>query len=149
MTKVGAYREQKIAGWNDYVADYHQEALHWYHRWKEEGRPLQGNTSVIMRLIHARYLRVLTMVKKDNELIRKDKMTEAVCNNNSKDLLDEVRKMNAKKRDSPVSVDGMTDDDDISNVLVINGKIFIAMFHIILIMLIRLKRKLTRKYCFI
>ncbi len=54
--------------------------------------------------------------KKDSGMIRKDKMVEAVCNNNSKNLFEEVCKMNASKRSSTVSVDGMTDDNDIFNV---------------------------------
>ncbi len=54
--------------------------------------------------------------------------------------------MNANKRSSPVSVNGMIDDGDISNVFSDNEKIFITVFHMILITLIRLKRKLTREY---
>ncbi len=40
----------------------------------------------------------------------------------------------------------MIDDGDISNVFSDNEKIFITVFHMILITLIRLKRKLTREY---
>ncbi len=130
---------------------FHQEALHWHHRWKVDGIPHQGcYTSEMRRLTRARYHQVLKMVKKDNEMIRIDMMAEAVCNDISKDLCEEVWKMNANKRSSPVSVNGMTDDDEVSNVLVMNGKIFITVFHMILITLkVRLKRKLTREYCLI
>ncbi len=41
-------------------------------------------------------------------------MVEAVYNNNSRDLFADLRKMNARKKSNPVSVDGMAGDQEIS-----------------------------------
>ncbi len=41
-------------------------------------------------------------------------MAEALYNNNSRDLFAEVRKMNARKKSNPVSVDDMAMDEEIS-----------------------------------
>ncbi len=65
--------------------------------WKVKGRPHQGHTSEMRRVTRARYHRVLKMVKKDHDIVRKEKMAEAVYNNNSRDLFAEVRRMNARK----------------------------------------------------
>ncbi len=40
-------------------------------------------------------------------------MAEAVYNNNTRDLFAEVRKMNARKKSNPISVDGMAGDEEI------------------------------------
>ncbi len=49
---------------------------------------------------------------KDKENIRKEKMAEAVYKNDNRNLMAQVHKMNATKKTSPISVDGLTDDDD-------------------------------------
>ncbi len=61
---TGKNKEQRIPDWNDYVVDYHQEALYWHYWWKVEGRPHQGHTLEMRRVTRARYHRVLKMVKK-------------------------------------------------------------------------------------
>ncbi len=70
---TGKNKEQQIPGWNNYVVDYHQEALYLHYWWKVEGRPHQGYTSEMKRITRARYYRVLKMVKKDHDSVRKEK----------------------------------------------------------------------------
>ncbi len=50
---------------------------------------------------------------KDNENIRKEKMAEAVYKNDNRNLIAEVYKMTATKKTSPISMDDLTDDDEI------------------------------------
>ncbi len=90
---TGKNEEQQLPGWNYYVVDYHQEVLYWHYWWKVEGRPHQGHTSEMRRITRASYHRVLKMVKKDHDSVRKENMVEAVYNNNSRDLFAEVKKM--------------------------------------------------------
>ncbi len=111
---TGKGKQQWIHGWNDKVVDYHQEALYWNYWQKVECRRHQGHTSEMIRITRTKYYTVLKMVRIDHDLVRKEKMAEAVNNNNCRYLFAEVRKMNARKKSNPVSVDGMTGDEEIS-----------------------------------
>ncbi len=119
ITKVNAGHcsEQRVPGWHDHVAEYHQEALYWHYWWKVEGRPHQGHTSEMRRILRARYHRVHKIILKEQVSIRKEKMAEAVYDNKNRDLFSEVRKMNAGKRSQPVSVDGNAENNDISQIV--------------------------------
>ncbi len=81
------------------------------------------------RFTHIWYHRVLKAMKNDSVMIRKDKMSEAVSNNSSRNLFDEVKQMNVSKRSITMSVEEMA-GDDVSNVFVINEKLFRAVFSI-------------------
>ncbi len=113
---AGQCREQRVPGWHDHVAEYHQEALYWHYWWKVEGRPYQCHMSEMRRISMARYHRVHKIILKEQVSIRKEKMAEAVYHNNSRDLFSEVRKMNARKRSQLVSVDGKAENNDICQI---------------------------------
>ncbi len=110
---AGHCREQRVPGWDDHVAEYHQEALYWHYWWKVEGRPHQGHTSEMRRISRARYHEVHKIILKEQVSIRKEKMAEAVYHNNSGDLFSEVRKMNTGKGSQPLSFDGKAENNDI------------------------------------
>ena len=138
MTKIGSEKDQCIQGWNDYVAEYHQEALCWHYWWKVVGRPHQDHTSEMRRITRARYHRVRKLIQKDNESIRKEKVAEAMSKNGTRDLYSEVRNMTAGKRTNLISVDGLTDDNDLYHLF--SKKMitsYIIVYHTILMTLIR------------
>ncbi len=88
---AGHCREQRVPGWHDHVAEYHQEALYLHYWWKVEGMPHQGHTSEMRRISRARYHMVHKIIMKEQFSTRKEKMAEAVYHNNSRDLFSEVR----------------------------------------------------------
>ncbi len=62
---AGHCREQRVTGWHDHVAEYHQEALYWHYWWKVEGRSHQGHTSEMRRISRARYHSVHKIILKE------------------------------------------------------------------------------------
>ncbi len=86
------------------------------------------------------------MVKRDHDSVRKDKMEEAVYNNNSRDLFAKVRKMNARKQSNPVSVDCMAGDEEISQLFSNKyGQLYIV-YHMIRKYFRRLRERLMKEY---
>ena len=64
-TRSGSKKSYKksVPGWEKYVKEYQQVALHWHSVWKSEGRPHQGYTAEMRKISRARYHQAVRKVE--------------------------------------------------------------------------------------
>ncbi len=117
IPKSGADKAQEsktIPGWNDQVEQLRRDSLMWHHHWKESGQPHSGQIAEMRRMSRARYHHAVRKVIKNENLIRSEKMAEAIVDNRSRDLMREARKIKGNNNLKPGNIDGATGDEDIS-----------------------------------
>ena len=107
---------QRIPGWNDYVEPLRKEALLWHYEWKACGRPHNGIIAEHRRLSRAQYHRAVKKVIRESDMVKMEKMAEALSKNNYRDLWKEVKKIKGRNRTCTNCIDGHSDDADICDV---------------------------------
>ena len=109
-------RSRRIAGWNDLVKPYQEEAKYWFRIWDESGRPAQGMVSDLMRKSKTEYKRVSKWVIRNQDKLQSNKMAEALLGNRNREFWDEVKKKQSKGWAVPASVEGVQGDEAICDV---------------------------------
>ena len=117
-TRSGSKKSYKksVSGWEKYVKEYQQVALHWHSVWKSEGRPHQGYTAEMRKISRARYHQAVRKVKRDQDDIKKEKLADALYNNDNRELWAEIRRMKGAKVSGPISIDNITEEDKIADI---------------------------------
>ena len=105
-----------IPGWTEYVEPLREEALWWHHHWQNCGKPHHGDVAEMHRITRARYHRAIRQIVKDSEKIRLERMAEAIADNRTRDLWNEVRRIKGRNNIAPCKVDGVVGDKNISEV---------------------------------
>ena len=103
-----------IPGWNDRVKIHQETSLFWHDIWIQNGKPKNGIVANIMRSTRAKYHYAIRMAIRDSDLIRSERMSEAIANGNNRNLWSEVRKMKNTCRTFPNSIDGINGKDNIA-----------------------------------
>ena len=99
-----------VAYWKDLVKPFHDNALFWHDIWVQCGRPRDGAVANIRRLTRARYHKEVRTVKKNNEALRKQRMCELISDNRSRELWQEVKKLNPCNNLLSSIVNGYSED---------------------------------------
>ena len=92
-----------------------RKSLHWHHYWKNSGRPHDGDIAEMHRITRSRYHWAVRQVLKESNVIRMERMADAIVDNRTRDLWKEVKKIKGRNNASPANVDGATNVDDILN----------------------------------
>lgn len=117
IPKSGANKMQSktIPGWNDHVEQLRLDSLMWHRHWRECGQPRNGPVAEIHRISRAQYHQAVRFVVKNNNIIRSQKMAEAIADNRTRDLFKEAKKIKGRCKFNPSNIDGASGDDDISS----------------------------------
>ena len=103
-----------IPGWSQEVENLKQQALFWHRQWRSRGRPHNGDITERRRITRARYHQAIRQIIKRDDLIRTTRMAEAICDNRTRDLWAEVRKIKGRNKCQPSSIDGIVNEEDIA-----------------------------------
>ena len=106
--------KNSIPGWNDYVKPYLDKSLFWHEIWLQCGKPRQGEVARIMRMTRSRYHLAIKSTLNTQTQIRNERMGEAICSNNDRNLWKEVKKMNKSNKLLPEIIDNVKGSDNIA-----------------------------------
>ena len=96
------------AGWNEYVSDNRKNALFWHQYWLDQGRPSQGQIALIRRRTRAKYHYAVRYVNREKNMIRSNRMAEAIANNKDRDLWQEVKQLKQTNKSVPNIMDNVS-----------------------------------------
>ena len=105
-----------IPGWNEHVEALHNESLMWHNYWKSAGRPHAGDVAEMRRMSRARYHKAVREILRKNDVLKMERMADAISNNKSRDLWKEVKKIKGRNCNIAGSIDGITDKEDIASI---------------------------------
>ena len=105
-----------IPGWNEYVKEPAEESKKWHELWVLNGRPREGDLAYMRRKTRARYRYAIRYVVNNEIKFRNNKLAEAISDKNDRVLWDEVRKMTKTNKDFPNMMDGVTNENDITDI---------------------------------
>jgi len=104
-----------VPGWSQYCDSERKVAMYWHNVWKSEGRPREGFFADARRRSRLRYHKTVRAVRKQENVIRCERMASSITANRSRDFWKEVRAMRGIGRKFPSSVDGASGDEVIAN----------------------------------
>ncbi len=85
--------------------------------WKAHGSPHLGDIAQIQRITRARYHHAIKMVKREEDTIWMEKMTNAIASNNDCNLVFEINKIKGYGNILSACVDDASSDNDICGLL--------------------------------
>jgi hypothetical protein len=107
-----------ISGWSERVEPLRQKSLFWHRLWVDCGRPRNGVVADCMRRIRANYHYAVRQVKRDEELIVRDRIATALIEDPSRNFWAEVKKIRRNQVCSSKIVYGCTDETSIAQLFV-------------------------------
>jgi hypothetical protein len=108
-----------IAGWNDIVKPYKEASIFWHNVWKQCGSPRNAAIADVMRRARAKYHNAVKQVKRDQNIIKRNKMAESILCDDTRSFWNEVRNVSAGKNNTlPNMIDGEMGNENISEVFV-------------------------------
>ena len=109
-------RAKTLPGWNEFVKPYQEKAILWHAIWKSSGRPREGTIASIRRRTRAKYRYAIRYIKKNEDACRARSMADALLQNRSRDMWNEVCKVSSKKTMTASRIDGTDGDAAIADV---------------------------------
>ena len=100
-------------GWKEYVKPYKDECNFWYQVWKSAGKPTHGALHDYMREAKRQYTYSVRRIKRRENAIRLEKLSQCILESNSRDFFRELKKMRPK-RVAP-SINCLSDSKDIAD----------------------------------
>ncbi len=88
--------------WREEVQPYKTHSIWWHNIWKQYGQPKQGVVYDSKSETHYQYMYATKGYKKKVEQLRRERMNEAICENRSRDLFNEMKKLNPKATLAPL-----------------------------------------------
>ena len=115
IPKTGS-RSKRVAGWNDLVKGDRQEALYWHHEWDKLSRPKTGDTYQKMKQTRKVYHKSVQLCKKNDSVLKSQKLAEAMMKNKNRNFWDEVKRLNKSSKTVSSYIDGEGDSNEIANI---------------------------------
>ena len=103
---------RRLSGWNDEVQAFKEDCVFWWTLWNESNRSDQGLFER-MRESKRQYHYAVRRVKRRQEELKAEKFSQALILNQSRDFFREVKKVNARLKESPF-IDGVEGDHNIA-----------------------------------
>ncbi len=72
------HKENNVPYWNEEVQSHKDKALVWHDIWQQCGKPRDGVVAQIMRMAHQKHHCTLRSIKKNDTMLRKSRMAEAL-----------------------------------------------------------------------
>ena len=99
--------------WKEEVKPFKDECVWWHKVWKEHGECKSGMLFEQKTAAKRQYMYAVRRYKRKEESLRRQKMTEALCEDNSRDFFREVKRMKSRHQVAP-SIDGVVSADGIA-----------------------------------
>jgi hypothetical protein len=84
-------------GWSEHVKPYKDECNFWYQIWKSFGRPRAGTVYDCWREAKRQYMYSVRRIKRKENALRMEKLSECISQNKSRDFFKELKKMKPKR----------------------------------------------------
>ena len=104
----------RVPGWNEFCKDKHKVALYWHNIWKDAGRPREGHLAELRRKTRLEYHRVVKCVRKNENMLRSERMAKNLVENRGRHFWNEVRVMRGKSCKYPSVVDNVEGKEEIA-----------------------------------
>jgi hypothetical protein len=104
----------RVPGWNEYCKDKHKVALHWHKVWKDAGRPREGHLAELRRRTRLEYHRIVKCVRKNENVMRSERMARSLIENRGRHFWNEVKAMRGKTCKHPSVVDNIEGNGEIA-----------------------------------
>jgi len=104
----------RVPGWTEHVEPLREKSMFWHRLWIECGRPHTGTVASCMRRARASYHYAIRQVKKDRDLIVRNRIADALVTDPSRNFWTEVKKIRGNKAGVAKIVDGCTSDSSIA-----------------------------------
>ena len=106
---TGKKHKKVIPGWTDYVKPFKDNALFWNSIWISCGKPIGTEVHNIMKRTRNKYHFQIRKCKQMADHLCKSKLL-AACNDSSKDIFDEIKKIRKCKPTTATIIDGVNED---------------------------------------
>lgn len=113
-SQVEKPKVQPLPGFTDFIKEKKETALFWHWAWKDFGKPHQGYYAEMRRLSRAQYHYCIRMVKRNEDMVRSQKMAESIVSGNHKGLWKEAKRLKGSGCRIPKTVDGLSEESEIS-----------------------------------
>ena len=105
-----------IPGWNDYVKQYHVKAREQFLLWVKYGKPQFGTCIENMKSSRARFRAALNECRRNEDMIRRQKLLENLHNKNYKEFWKEVGLIRNNDSNAALSIDGIRDSNKVCEI---------------------------------
>ena len=105
--------ERRVPGWNDHVKDKYNASREVYLQWMWAGRPRDGPLAELRRRANGQFKLAYRRCKKEEIMLRNDKMARDYANKNCKNLWKTVKKVTNSRIPLPNKVGNATNCKDI------------------------------------
>ncbi len=92
IPNISPHKAKVVPGWNDRVEHLKQEVPYWHRFWKCNGSPHNGDIAELPRITRIIYHRAIKQVERDAEVIKMERMDQALLSNRSRDMWSEPYK---------------------------------------------------------
>lgn len=106
-------KKSKKPLWKEDVKPYRDDCLWWHNFWIQCGKPTSGVVYESKRESKRQYMYAVRRNRRKEEQLRRERMSEAICNNRSRDFYTEMKKLNPKQGSAP-SINGHVKTNDIA-----------------------------------
>ena len=106
---------KRLAGWSEHVKIYKDRSIFWHDMWVSNDKPREGIVAILMRKARAEYRRAVKYVKRHQDVLTADRMSNALLNDNKRPFWSEVRKTLGKHTNVPSVIDDVDIDEGIYN----------------------------------
>ena len=114
-SKDRAGANNRVAGWNEFVAPARNESIFWHNLWVECGRPHTGAVADCMRRTRAAYHYAVRYVRRRETAIIQENFAKSIIGNRNRDFWSEVKKIKSSAKFVSNNVDGVTDSNAIAD----------------------------------
>ena len=108
-------RAKEVPGWNTHVKEAHEIARYWVLEWFKIGKPRHGWIFEYMKITRNKFQQKLKFCKRNEQMIRDDKLYDSFKGKNFKKFWRDVRKIKGSETVLPSIVDTCNNNVDISN----------------------------------
>jgi hypothetical protein len=105
---------KRVPGWTEYVEPVRQKSLFWHRLWCDCGRPRSGVVADVMRRTRATYHRTMRRVKRNEQVIVRQRFADASLRSGERDFWAEVRKLTGHHGHLAQIVDDSCNSQDIA-----------------------------------
>ena len=106
---------RRLPGWSDHVQPLRDKSLFWHTMWLDCNRPKTGVVADCMRRTRAAYHYAIRRLKKDEESITRERIADAILNDEGRNFWSEIKKLRSQKTSSSRIIDGQTDASSIAS----------------------------------
>ena len=99
--------------WKEEVKPYKDDSLWWHNTWLQCGQPRNGPVYENRLIAKRQYMYAIRRYKRKEDQFRKDRMAEAICQNNTRDFFKEVKRLKGSKMCVNL-IDGLVTPDEIA-----------------------------------